>query len=406
MASINFGPETGVTARDTEVCMVSPARYKYLDKLQAAIDHRLEWDGDDRSQLLLPGDSNCSYNTPGEGGIGSDYLHDRRSIYINRYLDSNMKLWVWDFDDTLINSRAYIWHAMDPKYISLLSEQQLSRDFPHWKYWRRLVLYLVQSGHRVGIASFGYYPIIKAYMDRVFGINQHIFDANNIHSLARGASGERDWGNMPTNKNAYIQRLMLYYKVPSPQQVIFFDDRASNIADAIRMGVVAIQVSHRYGPTGQRLDCRDLFGPQTMMQVSRQLQDGECVSKLGEQPGPILSWFGDRRAWKYQAQRQGFEDSRRLVPNPEVGGVSNTPDDFVWSDDTSQRQRIIENMVPEPSLDIKEGFQNVARVNNKSTTRDSDEPVCVDCKSPLMNWLILCIFILTIAAIASLVIWG
>lgn len=393
MAYINFGPDS------SETCMTSQSRYEYMNKLQSTIDKNLRLDNSDRSQLLLP---DINENFENKGGIGSDPQRDRRILHIGRFIDSYMKLWVWDFDDTIINSRAYIWHAMDPYYILSLSDKQLTRDIPHWQYWRRLVLYLVQSGKRVGIASFGYYPIIKAYMDRIFGTNQHIFDANNIHSLARGASGERDWGNMPTNKNTYIQRLMLYYKIPSPDQVIFFDDRSSNIADAMRFGVTAIQVGHKYDMGGKRLAHRDLFGPQTMIQVSQQLQDGSCLANIKDKLREPFGWLGNRKAWKYIAQNQAWDTARRMTPNPVLIGNG----DFVWDNDnhekyTNIKKQIVNEMSPKPDLAVLEGFKSAT-----TSSTNSGLPVCLDCQNPAANWIIGIMFFIMIAVVVGFIYKG
>lgn len=442
LATISFGPTPNNNDDTTQNCLTS-SPYEYLDKLQQIIDKRLHWDGTDRSQMLLPNpDGTCANNkgtsnTTGDcGGIGGNHLRDRQLVYIGRYLDANIKLWVWDFDDTLINSRAYYWHAMDSAYILSLPDSQLTRDVPYWRYWRRLVLYLVQSGRYVGIASFGYYPIIKAYMDRIFGPSQRIFNATNIHSVSYGCNGSRNWGNMPINKNAYIQRLMLHYKTPSPQQVILFDDRASNIADALRMGVVAIQIGYRLGRDGKRLDCQDLFGPHTMISVSHQLRNGQCVELLRNKENHTFGWLGDRKAWKTIAQEDAWIRNKRLQPNThlQTDPTSNSTNN---NNNSSNANNNDTNITTEENTHIKD---NITTEENNTTTHENfmshnnnnynnnnynhnnnynyntqnmntqhsanNMPVCIDCQSTSASWIIVAVFLIMVCLIAGLVIWG
>ena len=96
-------------------------------------------------------------------------------LQISLYLLKQCKLWVWDFDDTLIDTKTYLDKDMSPAVILKRTDDELTKDIPQWKYFRRLVEYLVMNGRYVSIASFGTYEIIQAYMSRIMGFNQHFF---------------------------------------------------------------------------------------------------------------------------------------------------------------------------------------------------------------------------------------
>ena len=74
------------------------------------------------------------------------------------------------------------------------------------KYFKELVLYLIKNGKRVGIASFGTYSIIKAYMERLFGLNKNPFHSRNMFASCQDIGCVRDYTNMPTNKNSFIRK--------------------------------------------------------------------------------------------------------------------------------------------------------------------------------------------------------
>ena len=105
---------------------------------------------------------------------------DNTPLIISLYLLKHCKLWVWDFDDTLIDTKYYYKTSMDPDKIRNRTDIELTNEIPQWRYFKRLVEYLVKNGKYVAIASFGTYEIIKAYMDRIFGFNQHYFMTKNL----------------------------------------------------------------------------------------------------------------------------------------------------------------------------------------------------------------------------------
>ena len=157
---------------------------------------------------------------------------------------NRFRLFIWDFDDTIINTTAYYTRDMEPDAIRKRSDTDLLQDIPGLFYFRSLCEYLVSRGKRVGIASFGTYTIIQAYMDRIFGLNQKIFKMNNIFTITRDCKG-MPVHPLPRNKNAFIQDLMDLYKIRDYSRVILFDDRSENCADASFMGVVAVKIPGR-----------------------------------------------------------------------------------------------------------------------------------------------------------------
>ena len=77
-------------------------------------------------------------------------------------LNSSIDLWIWDFDDTLINTEAYD-KDMSPQAIRLRSPSELSQEFPNRRFFVDLVINIIKSGKHVAIASFGTRYIIDAY---------------------------------------------------------------------------------------------------------------------------------------------------------------------------------------------------------------------------------------------------
>ena len=164
------------------------------------------------------------------------------SLILSFYLLKHCKLWVWDFDDTLIDTKYYYKSNMDPDAIRCRTDQQLTNEVPQWRYFKNLVSYLVQSGKYIAIASFGTYEIIKAYMDRIMGFNQTFFTNKNLIAPNSQERTKRCF-KIPPNKNEYIYKIMKHYKIEDFKRVVLFDDLASNIADAIGIGIIAIQIN-------------------------------------------------------------------------------------------------------------------------------------------------------------------
>ena len=148
---------------------------------------------------------------------------------------------------------------MKPSKIRIRTDAELDIEVPQWRYFKRLVEFLVSHGRYVGIASFGTYEIIQAYMDRIMGFNQKYFNRNNIIAPCYEEREDRAF-SLPPHKNEYIYKLMKAYKVEDFKRVVLFDDMASNISEATGIGVVAIQIATPRNGDSEHL----YFGPWIM----------------------------------------------------------------------------------------------------------------------------------------------
>lgn len=212
---------------------------------------------------------------------------EKKYIMNSKFINDNIDLIIWDFDNTLIDTRAYLLHSMEPDYIrEKLTDEQLKWDFPHWEFFRDVVIDLVNKGKYVGIASFGMYNIIRAYMDRIFGVNQKYFTV--VNTFARCKIDEP----LQQNKNGYMLNIMEHYRITNSDRVLLFDDLSSNIAAAIQLGFVAILVEGVKYHNGQRV-CGGLFGPKQLAGMEKQLRN------ILNNPNPLhiaqLGHVGDRK---------------------------------------------------------------------------------------------------------------
>ena len=173
----------------------------------------------------------------------NDYYLVEQNELISNYMLDKFKLWVWDFDDTLIDTATYYNKSMEPNDILMRTEEQLTEDIPNWIYFRGLVNYLISRGVRVAIASFGTFKIIKAYMDRIFGLNQNMFTSANLKALCRDVNGKPV--RFYPNKNDFIDCIMDHYRIYEPIKVVLFDDVMTNIADAMHSGIVGVKIKGR-----------------------------------------------------------------------------------------------------------------------------------------------------------------
>lgn len=190
-------------------------------------------------------------------------------INANNILLQKFDLFIWDFDDTLIDTRAYYTRSMKPDDIRRRTDEELKQDIPGVKYFRTFCNFLVCKGKRVGIASFGTYEIIQAYMDRIFGFNQKVYTRNNIKTIMRDC-----WGNpveMMKNKNKFINELMTLYQLRDVNRVMLLDDRIENCADASLMGVVAIKIQGRDENSIKGIS--RLFDESTILRIINELND-------------------------------------------------------------------------------------------------------------------------------------
>lgn len=197
-------------------------------------------------------------------------LNVPKDIPISFYLLKQCKLWVWDFDDTLIDTETYLKKNMSPDTILKRCDAELDKEIPQWRYFRKLVEFLVTHGRYVGIASFGTYEIIQAYMKRIMGFNQQFFTKKNIIAPCMKAR-ETYRFNIPPNKNEYIYTLMRIYRIQDFKSVVLFDDKPSNISDAIAIGIIGIQIATPYNGDNPN-NSKMFFGPWIMENFDKQIK--------------------------------------------------------------------------------------------------------------------------------------
>jgi hypothetical protein len=311
------------------------------------------------------------------------------TILISPYLEKNMSLWVWDFDDTLIDTRAYKRHNMDPEIIrNHLSDAELTADIPNWGYFKKLVQYLVATGKRVGIASFGTYSIIKAYMDRIFGPSQKYFGPNNLLATCPEIGCNRSCIDMPLNKNAYILKIMKFYRIQGYEAVVLFDDSSSNIADALRIGIAAFQIDEVSG----------LFGAQIMFMIEAKIQD-KCETELC---GPsTFGSLGDRKRWKYDMQAYDDIFNRVLKPSRVDPSANRTQGSTTTTTSTSPATTDI--MTTTTTSTNSETTTTIGNVTEGFETGKKDkQDTCVTCRAGHELWVIGIIMALVI----GIIIWA
>ena len=280
-------------------------------------------------------------------------------IIISPYLEKYIKLWVWDWDDTLIDVNAYIRHHMDRNTILKLSDQELEFDVPNHKYFKYLVEYLVSSGRRVGFASFGTYSVIRAYMDRIFGFGQKFFTEVNIYAACRDIDGTCEVRSMPLNKNAYIQRLMKFYAIDDARQVVLFDDRPTNISDVARMGVIPIQIegTKLNDDTRNNLQAKSsiLFGPIVMMDLEARIR-GMCKDNPTEYD-KSFGQLGDFKVMKYGVRDEGHLNNKQVEPNFNLEAFKEITSRN--KNNNSKNKKLTENDIKANKINkILEGFDN------------------------------------------------
>jgi len=237
-------------------------------------------------------------------------------LAVSFYLFKQCKLWVWDFDDTLINTETYSRRNMKPSTIRNLRNCDLDTDFPQWRYFNRLIDYLVTHGKYVGIASFGTYDIIRAYMDRIFGFNQKYFSKQNIIAPCLLTRDNRSF-SIPPNKNEYIYQLMKIYRVQDFGRVVLFDDMPSNISSATSIGVIGVQIAT---PRNGDIDSNKMyFGPWIMDYLDKKLES-KCCNKENlknvDANGNDNMFLGDNYQYSTSAFGTGIGD-RKISIKPE-----------------------------------------------------------------------------------------
>lgn len=341
-------------------------------------------------------------------GQTSDRTLENSNPVIPPYLWENIDLWVWDWDDTLIDTSAYVRHSMSRPSIMNLSDRELGIDFPYWQFFRDLIVYLVQNGRRVGIASFGTYTIIRAYMDRIFGRDQKYFIRANIHAACEDLDCVRDYRQMPLNKNPYIQRLMNHYRITDHGRVILFDDAPSNIADAKRFGLVTVQMGEydkenaKWKPPSKS-NLAGLFGPSTLIQFGDRFAQ-KCAKSDRVGSSQVFGWIGDRKSWKYQTQADSDDTNRVLNPNFATSHFSDVSPDTQSASNQKSNARLTN--VPNHkrhNVKIKNELKQDLSVQEGMKSSGGS---CLSCQNPMSNYLLIGIFILLVLLLIWFVKWG
>lgn len=306
-------------------------------------------------------------------------------LVISRYLLKHCKLWVWDFDDTLIDTTTYFIKSMEPEDIRRRSQKELDKEIPNWRYFKRVVIYLLSSGYKVGIASFGIYEIIHAYMDLIFGFNQQYFIRSNIMASCKDERMRKEYV-MPTNKNTYIRELMNFYNIQSYDSVVLIDDSAANISAAAAAGMMTMQVG---GRNKNELGSYVEFFNEDLMKNIDYREGITCGGDLYMRNK--LSNLGDRKGPKTD-KHMGIED--RFIYS-----------DRIYIDQRAQRKRESNNKSNNKlKKEMKVERQNRIKSYNKWETM-TEEPFsniedakecsfCTNVAKDYYIWILLVIFIL------------
>ena len=328
----------------------------------------------------------------------------KQDIVISPYLNKHMQLWLWDWDDTLLDTRAYHRHSMNSNYIEYhLTDEELLLDIPNYQYFKDLVYYLVEKGIRVGIVSFGIYSIIRSYMNRIFGMNQKIFTHVNIYASCQEIGQHRDYHKIPINKNVYIQKIMNHYKLNNYSNVVLFDDNSTNIADALRLGVFAIQIIL---PIQE--DKRDnidmssiLFGEKIMFDLESKLQYNNTLPTEFN-----FGYLGDRKYWKRRTQEEYEMMKKELIPNFMNEGFQpdvplNAPKPKPYHNLFKGKDTIVEGFYNQ-EVGVYPSSCNI----NKDNEIKEGFSQCMDCQNPMSNYVVGVIFTLMIITLVLFVYYG
>ena len=225
---------------------------------------------------------------------------------ISDYFKNKFKLWLWDWQDCMIDGSVYYNKSMKPTDIMKRTDEELDSEIPSWRYFKSLVIYLTKFGIRVGIVSFAAYEIIKAYLDRIFGLNQHYFHSKNIKAPFSDIVHQST--QYYKNKNEFIVDIMNFYKLDNPAKVIYFDDSASNITEASLIGITAVKVGGRDNDQIQKT-ARHLFGIDILRNAEiaykafenddekrhKALTRGDCNKLHMMENSNLLGSIGDRK---------------------------------------------------------------------------------------------------------------
>lgn len=294
------------------------------------------------------------------GKIVSNFTNNKSIKVISDYMLRKYQLWLWDFDDTLIDTASYYRNNMNPDDIRRRTDAELDIEFPSWRYFSDLVIYLGINGIKVGIVSFGTYEIIRAYMDRVVGFNQRIFNKKNILALCRDEKG--NILEYKPDKNDFIKQLMDFYKIVEVSNVVLFDDRMTNVAQAAKLGADAILIPGRPDMTGNWSLDRDymanqstksdtrFFGPHTIDKLQNQLLRRRCDRAKQENPMDKIGSIGNRKV-SVRERKNIFKKNKDEKDSTSISAAST---------ENIRESRLID------SGSVFEGFHSACGCNSKT----------------------------------------
>jgi hypothetical protein len=164
------------------------------------------------------------------------------------------KVFVWDFDYTLLKIHAYS-EGITQSQVEGLNWNKLSKlHFSDAIFFRDLVSYLIKNKKTVAIISFGTYNVIKAYLDRLFG-GEPIFGLHNIYTPLEGNRRYDATLRPSSNKNQYLIDLVRSTSEVKYSEVIMFDD-SQNILEVAEkdLGIKTVLVQQGIGFTRNVMD--------------------------------------------------------------------------------------------------------------------------------------------------------
>lgn len=151
------------------------------------------------------------------------------------------KLYVFDFDDTLIakdcyNEGFYMLNGFK-KIHSMSNSDIIEYFFPNKYLFYNIVKNIINNGSKISIASFGNKLLIYLILDKYWkGITQtsisNILDNNTL----LGIEDISEYDIYKSKKNTMLKRLMSYHNIGNKQDVVFIDDKLRNISMAKQDG--------------------------------------------------------------------------------------------------------------------------------------------------------------------------
>ena len=154
---------------------------------------------------------------------------------------SKYDLYIWDFDLTILKIHSYA-NEIKEEDVKSLSWKKLMCHFADPIFFRDLVNHLIGNKKKVAIISFGYYNVIKAYLDRLFD-NDKIFGKHNIITPIDECQRHT---SINSDKNQYIINVAREHNI-SYSRIIFLDDTYLNVNNARELGISTVKISDKVG---------------------------------------------------------------------------------------------------------------------------------------------------------------